>query len=88
MSVAEPSAIEDSNPADETVATAAFDELHVTVPPDTMLPPASFTVATSVAVSPIDAKFNALEDNSTVAAIRTTETENSLVADCPSPLVT
>ena len=88
MIVVEPSAIAVTNPTEETVATAVSDELHVTVPPDTMLPPASFTVATSVAVSPIDAKFNALEDNSTVAAIRTTETENSLVADCPSPLVT
>ena len=69
MSVAEPSAIEDSNPADETVATAAFDELHVTVGSDTMLPSASFTVATSVTVSPRDVKFTVVGDSVTDAAV-------------------
>jgi hypothetical protein len=52
------------------------------------LPAASFTVATRVAVSPIDVSVSVLEDNSIVAAIRTTEIESSFVADCPSPLVT
>jgi hypothetical protein len=78
--VAVPFATAVTNPVDETVVTVVSDELHVIVAPSTTVPPTSFTVATSVAVSPIDAKLNALEDNSMVAAMRTTEIESSFVA--------
>ena len=47
----DPVATEVTNPADETVATAVFVDDHVTVAPDITVPPASFTVAASVAVS-------------------------------------
>ena len=40
-----------TKPADETVATDAADVAHVTGAPDITDPPASFTVAASVAVS-------------------------------------
>ena len=55
--VAVPSAIEVTKPADEMVATAVFDELHVIAAPDTVLPSASVTVAARVAVSPIELKL-------------------------------
>ena len=42
-------------PAAETVAIAAFDVLHVTVGLAIVVPPASFTVTASVAVSANDA---------------------------------
>ena len=51
MIVAVPSATAVTSPADETVATDAADVVHVTVAPDITVPPASFTVAASVAVS-------------------------------------
>jgi len=49
--VADPVATAVTSPADETVATDAADVVHVTVAPDITVPPASFTVAASVAVS-------------------------------------
>ena len=51
MIVAVPSAIAVTSPADDTVATDAADVAHVTVAPEITDPPASFTVAASVAVS-------------------------------------
>ena len=49
--VAVPSATEVTRPSDETVATDELDVVHVPVAPDITVPPASFTVAASVAVS-------------------------------------
>jgi len=46
-----PSATEVTSPADETVAIDELDVVQVTVAPEITVPPASFTVATSVAVS-------------------------------------
>ena len=66
--VADPLLTAVSSPADETVATEAAEEDHVTVAPDITDPDASFTVALSVAVSPIDAKLFVLGDTVTVAA--------------------
>ena len=64
MIVAVPSATAVTSPADETVATLGVVEAHVTVAPDITVPPASFTVAASVVVSPIDAKESEVGDNS------------------------
>ncbi len=55
MIVADPSATEVTSPADDTVATPELDVAHVTVAPDIVFPTASFTVGTSVVVSPSDA---------------------------------
>ena len=49
--VAVPSATAVTRPSDETVATDELDVVHVTVAPEITDPPASFTVAASVAVS-------------------------------------
>ena len=57
-----------TSPADETVAIVAADVVHVTVAPDIAVPPASFTVALSVTVSPNDVKVFVVGDNSTVDA--------------------
>ena len=51
--VAVPSATAVTKPADETVAIALSDDDQVTVAPDIVVPPESFTVALSVAVSPL-----------------------------------
>ncbi len=63
-----PSATEVTNPADETVATAASEDDHVTVAPAITVPPASFTVALNVAVSAIDEKAREVGETSRVAA--------------------
>ena len=55
--VAVPFAFAVTSPADETVAVASLDVVHVTVAPDMVAPPASFTVATSDAVSLTDTKL-------------------------------
>ena len=68
MIVAEPSATEVTSPAGETVTTLGVADVHVTVAPGITVPPASFTVAVSVAVSPIDTKESELGDNSMVPA--------------------
>ena len=52
-----PSATAVTNPADETVAIKAEDVAHVTSAPEITVPPASVTVATKEAVSPIDVKL-------------------------------
>ena len=49
--VAVPFATEVTRPADETVAMDELDVAHVTVAPEITDPPASVTVAVSVAVS-------------------------------------
>jgi hypothetical protein len=74
VSVAVPSATAVTRPADETVTTDEFDVAHVTVAPATTLPAASFTVAVSVAVSPIDVRLSIAGDNSTVDATWATVT--------------
>ncbi len=70
-----PSATVVTSPADETVATDAADVVQVTVAPDIAVPPASFTVALTVAVSPIDSKASEVVVNSTVDATRLTVTD-------------
>ena len=57
-----------TNPADEAVATAVLVEDHVTVAPEIVVPPASRTVATNDAVSPIDTKATELGDRTNVDA--------------------
>ena len=64
----DPVVTEVTNPADETVATAVFVDDQVTVGPDITVPPASCTVATSDAVSPIDTKATELGDRTNVDA--------------------
>ena len=49
--MADPVATAVTSPADETVATDAADVAHVTVAPEITVPPVSFTVGVSVAVS-------------------------------------
>jgi len=57
-----------TSPADETVAIVASDVDHVTVAPDITVPPASFTVALSVAVSPTNSRVLVLGETSNVDA--------------------
>ena len=64
----DPVATEVTNPADETVATSVLVEDHVTVAPEITDPPASCTVATSDAVSPIDTKATEVGDRTNVDA--------------------
>ena len=74
--VAVPSATEVTNPVDDTVATDAADELHVTVTtPDITVPTASFTVAVRVAVSASEAKLRLVGDSVTDEATWATVTE-------------
>ena len=68
MMVAVPSETAVTSPVDETVATVGVADVHVTVAPGIVVPPASFTVAVSVAVSPRNAKESELGDNSIVPA--------------------
>ena len=63
--VADPGATAVTSPADETVANDAADVAHVTVAPEIVDPPASFTVATSVAVSANEAKLRLVGDRVT-----------------------
>ena len=63
--VADPVATAVTSPADETVATGAADVAHVTVAPEITDPPASFTVAASVAVSANEANERLVGDSVT-----------------------
>jgi hypothetical protein len=63
--VAVPSATAVTRPSDETVATDELDVAHVTVAPDITVPPASFTVAASVAVSANEANDRLVGDRVT-----------------------
>jgi hypothetical protein len=65
--VAVPSAIAVTRPADDTVATDELDVAHVTVAPEIVVPPASLTVGTNVAVSP-SANARLVGDSVTLAA--------------------
>ena len=67
--VAVPSATAVTRPADETVATEVSDVAHVTVGFEITVPPASLTVATRVAPSPIDVKLRFVGDRVTEAAV-------------------
>jgi len=66
--VAVPFATAVTSPADETVAIDELDVVHVTVAPDMVAPPASFTVATSDAVSLTDAKLRLVGESVTLDA--------------------
>jgi hypothetical protein len=61
----DPVATEVTNPADETVATAVFVDVHVTAAPGIVAPSASVTVGVSVAVAPIDANERLVGDSVT-----------------------
>jgi hypothetical protein len=63
-----------TRPASDTVATVESDEAHVAVTPGIAAPPASFTVAVSVAVSPSDGNVSTVSDNSTLVAVCSTVT--------------
>ena len=67
--VAVPSETAVTSPADETVATDELDVAHVTVGFEITVPPASLTVATRVAPSPIDVKLTLVGDRVTEAAV-------------------
>jgi hypothetical protein len=83
--VAVPSATDVTSPADDTVATDAADVAHVTVAPEIVAPPGSFTVAVSVAVSANEAKLRLVGETVTLAAIlMLTGTELFVVVPSPS----
>ena len=63
MIVAEPSATEVTRPLEDTVATDALDELHVTLAPLIVAPFWSLTVAESWDVSPSDEKLKVVADS-------------------------
>ena len=67
--VADPVATPVTSPADDMVATDEFDVTHVTVVPDMVVPPASLTVGTRVAVSPTDTNDRLAGETVTVEAI-------------------
>ena len=54
-----------TSPADETVAMSVSDALHVTVAPEIVDPPVSFTVTVSVVVSANEAKLRLVGDRVT-----------------------
>jgi len=66
--VALPSATEVTKPALDTVATDALELVHVTAAPVIAVPPASFTVATKVTVSPNDVNVFDVGDSVRLAA--------------------
>ena len=76
-----------TSPADETVATDAADVDQVTVAPDMAVPPASFTVALTVTVSPSDAKVFVLGESSTVDATCATVAVAVAFADSESAMI-
>jgi hypothetical protein len=87
--VAVPSATAVTRPDEETVATDAADELHVTLAPLIVAPFWSLTVAESWDVSPSDEKLKVVADSVTDVAVGVdTSIESGLVAVCASPLVT
>ena len=63
-----PFALAVTSPADDTVAIVVSDDAHVTVAPDMVAPPASFTVAASDAVSLTDAKLRLVGESVTLDA--------------------
>jgi hypothetical protein len=79
--VAVPLATAVTSPADETVTIVVSDDTHVTVAPEITDPPASFTVAERVAVSPIDSKLFELGDTVTLAASWPNVTDTDVLAE-------
>ena len=79
--VAVPLATAVTNPADETVAIDELDVVHVTVAPDIVVPPASFTVAAKVTVSSMAAKVFVLGATVTFEATWVTVTELDPLAE-------
>ena len=75
MIVAVPFATAVTSPAEETVTTVVSDVDHVTVAPEITPPPASFTVAASVTVSPTDASVFVLGVTCSLAAAWATVTD-------------
>ena len=69
MIVAVPSATAVTSPVAETVATEALDVAHVTVGFEITVPPASLTVATRVAPSPIELKLRLVGESVIEAAV-------------------
>ena len=67
--VAVPSATAVTRPADETVATEVSDVAHAMLGFVITVPPASLTVATRVAPSPIDVKLRLVGDRVIEAAV-------------------
>ena len=63
-----------TKPADDTVTINELDVVHVTVASLMVLPPASFTVAVRVTVSPTDVKVLVLGETVTVEAVCDTVT--------------
>ena len=63
MIVAVPSDTEVTRPVDDTVATAAFDVVHLTVAPLIVAPFWSLTVADSCVVSPKEAKLRLVAES-------------------------
>ncbi len=61
--VAEPSATEVTRPEEDTVATDALDELHVTLAPLIVVPFWSLTVAESCCVAPKDEKLRLVAES-------------------------
>ena len=57
-----------TSPPDDTVAIVVSDDAHVTVAPDMVAPPASFTVAARVTVSPTDTRVFVLGASVTLDA--------------------
>ena len=92
--VAVPSATAVTSPAVDTVATEASDVAHVTVAPEITDPPASFTVAVSVAVSANEAKLRLVGDRVTdhatrvtvVVAVALTDPEVAVIVAVPLPI--
>jgi hypothetical protein len=72
--VAEPSATEVTRPVLDTVATASFDVVHVTVAPSMTWPFASVTVAVSWVVSVSEPNVSIESDKDTAAATWPTAT--------------
>ena len=66
--VAVPSATEVTKPSPETVAIPVLDDDHVTVAPETTVPLASFTIAFTVVLAPVDMSESVLGDTSSVVA--------------------
>ena len=82
VTVTEPSATDVKRPADETVTIPVFDDDHITVELAIVLSLASFTVAVSVVVPPIDMSVSVLGDRVTEFATWVTVT---VTVSLPAP---
>ena len=68
MIVAVPLPTAVTSPADDTVAIVVSEVDQVAVAPEISVPPASFTVAVNVTVSPTEVRVSVLGDTSTLDA--------------------